>query len=169
MTLKKSYRGYKPVPESQDSPISEPEESTDGRNILACIMGLNVLLFVLSFCCLLISIGFWRLENSGKGENRPDIIYCKLLFFWLSWIFLLTFLSLAPAHEAEEFQAVRFDGALDSANVYKGTPNPELDYAWQDLYECKPSSYHHLLEGKYWPLNPRRSVPCDNWGSPEDR
>lgn len=139
MTLRNMSRDYQPVPDSPDHRDEKQEERARDRVRYALATGLNVLVFILSFCCLLLSIWFWKLGNSARHESLQDIISCKLPSPSCFSLDPVTNVSpvLAPANEAVELQAVRFDGVLNSTNIYKGAPNPELDSAWKDLYECK--------------------------------
>ncbi|KMU88324.1 hypothetical protein CIHG_06122 [Coccidioides immitis H538.4] len=41
----------------------------------------------------------------------------------------------SPAQAVKEFQAVRFDGRVDTRNIYKGAPSSRLDDAWRELYD----------------------------------
>ncbi|EER24665.1 hypothetical protein CPC735_060350 [Coccidioides posadasii C735 delta SOWgp] len=41
----------------------------------------------------------------------------------------------SPAQAVKEFQAVRFDGRVDTRNIYKGAPSSGLDDAWRELYD----------------------------------
>lgn len=142
MNLRNISQDYQPVAESEDPSDEKPEPKTRVSDAHAFVTLLNVLVFILSFLCLLTSIGFWRLGDSASCEKRPDIIYCKRPPYFNSPE-SCTYISLvlAPANEAVEPQTVRFDGALNATNIYKGAPNTELDSAWQDLFECKLHPY----------------------------
>ncbi|KAI1909231.1 hypothetical protein LOZ12_005688 [Ophidiomyces ophidiicola] len=44
----------------------------------------------------------------------------------------------SPAHVIQEYQAVRFDGKVETTNMYKGVPGPGLDNAWSQLFDVGP-------------------------------
>ena len=45
--------------------------------------------------------------------------------------------AVAPARAIEGFQAVQFDGAVNTTNPWKGPPSENLDVAWSELFEGK--------------------------------
>lgn len=45
----------------------------------------------------------------------------------------------APALDSVEYEFIKFQGALDAENRFKGAPNDDLDQAWDDLVN---SQYH---------------------------
>ena len=62
----------------------------------------------------------------------------------------------APARVAEGFQAVTFDAALNTTNLWKGPPSDALDEAWEDTIHGK-----HRLQCTSLPHSPltRNSRP----------
>ena len=53
-------------------------------------------------------------------------------------------LLIAPMMEAVEYGKVQFENAFHQKSQYRGSPTPELEQAWLDLWNCmlhKPASY----------------------------
>ncbi|KAL1960637.1 hypothetical protein VTO42DRAFT_7216 [Malbranchea cinnamomea] len=73
------------------------------------------------------------------------LLAAALICFILAIMFTRKFMSItlpnsvySPAHVAREFQAVKFDGALNTSNPWKGPPSDDLDKAWNELFQLDP-------------------------------
>ncbi|EFQ97656.1 hypothetical protein MGYG_00696 [Nannizzia gypsea CBS 118893] len=72
---------------------------------------------------LLMGLAFWAgMKLSPQRECKigyPDIVY-------------------SPARGVQDYLTIRFDGGVQTINLYKGVPSKELDEAWKALYDIGP-------------------------------
>ena len=45
--------------------------------------------------------------------------------------------TVAPMMEAVKYEQVQFENAFHQKSKYRGTPTPELEQAWLDLWNCE--------------------------------
>ena len=81
----------------------------------------------------------------NADSNYRPIVSASLMYRWQLCGRLLTYsliesdlaTSIAPMIDAVEYERVQFQNAFHHKSRYRGSPTPELEQAWLDLWSCE--------------------------------
>lgn len=76
-------------------------------------------------------VAFWINGILSNVDCHASLLYCKL-----SQPFDAGYLCApAPVNSVLQYQKITYDGRIKTVNPFRGDPRPELDQAWQSLFE----------------------------------
>lgn len=107
-------------------PDENEEKDQNSKSELSAPLGnsrkIIISLFVASICLSLFSVGILTYSITA---NPTDSQCVKQLSPY------------SPALEAVEYEWRTYANEFEKESIYRGTPTPELEKAWEDLWQCK--------------------------------
>jgi hypothetical protein len=74
---------------------------------------------------------FWMNGILSNADCHAQLLYCELS----QLLKIGRLFATAPLQSALQYEAVAYNGQLRTMNKFRGDPSPELDEAWQSLFE----------------------------------
>lgn len=141
----------RPSTEDDESQDGEPRDnchSTPARKILqnpkvTAFMVVTVVLYAALLTAYVLK------EPSDQECHRRLSVWCTPELHCIKWGSAFVLIECqAPLNDAIEYSELDFENPFAHPSIYRGPPTPELETAWDELWNSKPFLVRCLTTGK---------------------